>query len=305
MESAKGIGRNRNLLKEIAANKDKYILMLPYFILFTLFTVIPVISALVLSLTDFNSLEFPSFVGLRNYVKLFLDDPVFIIAIKNTLLFAAVTGPASYLLCFIMAWFVNELTAKRRTFLTFLFYAPTLSGSAYVIWKILLSGDIYGWLNGLLIRIGLSREPIYFLTDPKYMLTVIIIVQLWMSLGTSFLAFIAGLQSVDRNLYEAASIDGIKNRWQELFYVTLPSMGPQLMFGAVMQIAATFAAGQICIDLAGFPSTDYAAHTIVTHAMDYGNLRFEMGYACAVTTVLFAAMLSINRAIHNMLSKYL
>lgn len=291
--------------KAIWKNRDKYLMLAPFFTLFFLFTVIPVVSAMVLSLTDFNMLEPPSFIGFSNYVKLFLEDSVFIIAITNTLLFALITGPASFLLCFIMAWFVNELSPRGRTFMTFLFYAPTLSGNLYILWSTVFSGDIYGWANGILMSLGIIREPVLWLKDSRYVLGIVILVQLWMSLGTSFLAFIAGLQSVDRNLYEAAAIDGIRNRWQELFYVTLPSMGPQLLFGAVMQISTSFAAGRICIDLAGMPSTDYAARTIVTHAIDYGTLRYEMGYACGIATILFLMMLVMNRMVRNMLAKYL
>jgi len=294
---------HKKLRKKIIANYEIYFMMAPFFLLFVTFTVLPVLSALGLSFTDFNALEIPRFIGLRNYVKLFLEDPVFIIAIKNTLLFAVITGPASYILCFGMAWLVNEFSVRVRTSLTFLFYAPALSGTAFMMWKVLLSGDIYGWINSFILRFGLVKEPVQWLTDPKTMMPMIIMIQLWMSLGTSFLAFIAGFQSVDRNLYEAAAMDGVKNRWQELFYVTIPSMGPQMLFGAVMQISASFTAGQITVDLAGFPSTDYAAHTIVTHAMDFGRLRFEMGYACAVITVLFIAMTAVNKIIRGILYK--
>ena len=295
----------RQLGKEMWANREKYLMMAPFFLLFAMFTVVPVISAIVLSFTNFNTLEAPSFVGLANYIRLFLEDSVFIISIKNTLVFALVTGPVSFLLCFIIAWFINELSVKGRTFMTFLFYAPVLSGNLYIMWAAVFSNDIYGWANSLLIQLGIIYEPISWLIDPRYMLGVIIIAQLWMSLGVSFLAFIAGLQNVDRNLYEAAAIDGVRNRWQELFYVTLPSMGPQLLFGAVIQISASFAVGNIVINLAGFPSTDYAADTIVTHAMDYGYLRFEMGYACAIATILFISMLVVNKMIRNILKKYI
>jgi len=294
----------RYTMREVRRNGDLYLMMAPFFVLFLMFTIIPVGAAIVLSFTDFNALQTPSFIGLANYVKLFLEDAEFIISIKNTILFATITGPASFMLCFVMAWFVNELSVKGRTVLTFLFYAPALSGNLYILWTTVFAGDIYGWANGILITLNIINEPILWLRDPKYILTILIIVQLWMSLGTSFLAFIAGLQSVDRNLYEAAAIDGVRNRWQELFYVTLPSMGPQLMFGAVMQISVSFAAGRISMDLAGMPSTDHAASTIVTHAIDYGYYRYEMGYACAIASLLFIIMLAINKIIREGLSKY-
>ncbi len=295
----------RGLAKEIAKNRDKYLLMLPYYALFSIFVVAPVVSSIILSFTDFNMLETPHFVGWSNYIKLFLKDEIFVISIKNTLLFALVTGPISYFMCLFIAWLVNELPRTLRTLMTFLFYAPSICSNIYIIWSFIFSGDIYGWVNGTLISIGIIKEPILWFSDARYMLTIIMIIQLWMSLGAGFLAFIAGLQSVDRNLYEAGAMDGIRNRVQELFYITLPSMGPQLLFGAVMQISGSFAAGRICIDLAGLPSTDYAASTIVTHAIDYGTIRYEMGYACAIATILFMAMLLMNRAVRGMLAKYL
>lgn len=301
-----GIGRRPGVLwRDIRKNLDKYVLLLPFFLLFFIFTVAPVAVSIVLSFTDFNMVQFPDFVGWNNYVKLFLEDDVFILSAKNTLIFALVTGPLSYFICLLVAWLVNELPRGLRTFMTFLFYAPTISGNLYVIWSFLFSGDMYGWVNGTLMNFGLIQEPIMWLTDARYMLGLIIIVQLWMSLGTGFLSFIAGLQGVDHSLYEAGAMDGIRNRWQELLYITLPSMGPQLLFGAVMQISASFSVGRICIDLAGLPSTDYAASTLITHSIDYGTIRYEMGYACSIATILFLAMLLMNHMVRSALSKYL
>lgn len=295
----------RSMWKEMWADRDKYLMLAPFFILYTVFTIAPIVIALLLSFTDFNMLSTPNIVWFENYKKLFLEDSIFLIAVKNTLLFALITGPVSYFLCLIMAWLINELSPVPRSFLTFLFYAPSIAGNLYVIWSLIFSGDMYGWANGLLMNLGLIYEPIQWLTDPAYNLTIIIIVQLWMSFGSGFLSFIAGLQGVDRSLYEAGALDGVRNRWQEFLYITIPSMGPQLMFGAVMQISSSFSAGTICIALAGNPSTDYSASTVITHLIDYGTGRYEMGYACAIATLLFAAMLLCNRLIKKILGKYL
>jgi ABC-type sugar transport systems, permease components len=224
-------------------------------------------------------------------------------AVKNTFLFAAITGPVSYFACFIFAWLINELPPKLRALITLLLYAPSISGNAFLIWQIMFHSDSYGYINAFLIRWGFIVEPIQWLQDTRYMLAIIMIVQLWLSLGTAFLAFIAGLQGIDRTLYEAGAVDGIKNRWQELWYITLPSMRPQLMFGAVIQITTSFAVAEVSVYLAGFPSTDYAAHTIVTHLMDYGTIRFEMGYASAIATVLFCIMLGTNLLTQRLLRK--
>ena len=294
----------RYLGKDIRKNKDNYFMILPYFIFFLVFTIIPVLVAIYLSFTYFNLLQPPQFRGLFNYARLLLDDDVFLIALKNTLIFALLTGPISYLICVLFAWLINELPSKLRALMTLVFYAPSISGTLHVIWGFIFSGDSYGMVNGFLMQMGLINDPILWLTDPQYNMTILIIVQIWLSLGTSFLALIAGLQGVDRSLYEAGAIDGIRNRFQELIKITIPSIGPSLMFSAVMQISSSFAVGRLSMALAGFPSTDNSASTIVTHLLDYGNYRYEMGYACAIATVLFIMMLTMNAFVKFLLRKY-
>ena len=290
--------------RNIRKNTDNYLMMAPYLVFFVIFTVIPVIVAIYLSFTYFNLLQPPEFRGLTNYARLLLDDDVFLISMKNTLVFALLTGPASYILCVFFAWLINELPGKLRSLMTLVFYAPSISGALYVIWSFIFSGDSYGMVNGFLMKTGFIAEPILWLTDPKYIMGILIVVQMWLSLGTSFLALIAGLQGVDQSLYEAGAIDGIRNRFQELIKITIPSIGPSLMFSAVMQIASSFAVGRLSMALAGFPSTDNAGSTIVTHILDYGNYRYEMGYACAVATVLFIMMLAMNSFVKFLLRKY-
>lgn len=295
--------KKKQLWNEMKKNKHNYILMAPYVILFLTFTVVPVFMSLGISFTYFNLLEAPKFIGLDNYTKLIFDDDVFIIALKNTLILAVVTGPVSYLLAFVFAWLINELKPKLRAFMTLIFYAPSISGNAFLIWLLIFSGDVHGYANAFLMKLGFIDNPILWLKDPDYMLGVIIIVQLWLSLGVSFLAFIAGLQSVDKTLYEAGAIDGIRNRWQELWHITLPSMKPQLLFGAVMQITTSLAIAQVSMQLVGFPSIEYAGHTIVTHLIDYGSTRFDLGYASAIATILFFIMMVTNLIVRSVLRK--
>ena len=296
--------RIRYTLKEMRNHKTEYLLMLPYLLLFTFFTVLPVLASIVLGFTDFNLLQIPDFVGLDNYITLFLNDDIFITAAKNTLLFAVVTGPISYFGCLMLAWVVNELPPLVRTFMTFLFYAPSISGNLYLIWSYIFSGDMYGWVNGFLMDMGVISTPIAWLSDSRYMMAIVMVVQIWMSFGTGFLSFVAGLQGIDKSMYEAGAIDGVSNRFQELVYLTLPSMGPQLMFGAVMQISSSFSAGAVCMALCGNPSTDYAASTIISHITDYGTVRYEMGYASAMATLLFVVMIVMNNLISKILKKY-
>ncbi|UVI33728.1 carbohydrate ABC transporter permease [Paenibacillus spongiae] len=288
---------------EIKKHKQAYVLMAPYFIIFITFTVLPVTMSLLLSFTNFNMLEPPTWAGWSNYTRMFVQDEVFMLALKNTLLFAAITGPVSYMACFLFAWLINEFPPKLRAVLTLILYVPSISGNTYLIWQLLFASDSYGFANAFLINWGFILEPIQWLQDPRYMLGILIIVQLWLSLGTSFLAFIAGLQNVDRSLYEAGAIDGVRNRWQELWFITLPAMRPQLMFGAVIQISIAFAVAEVSMQLLGFPSVDYAAHTVVTHLVDYGTIRFELGYASAIATVLFSIMLLTNLIIQTLLKK--
>lgn len=292
-----------NLLGRMRKNRISYALLAPYFILFFTFTLLPVVISLALGTTNFNMLQMPKFVGLENYLRLFLEDEVFLTAVKNTLVFAVVTGPISYIMCFVFAWIINELPPRLRALMTICFYAPSISGNVYYIWQIIFSGDRYGVANGLLMNLGLLNAPINWFRDASYIMPILIVVQLWLSLGTGFLAFIAGLQTVDRSMYEAAAVDGVKNRWQELWYITLPAMVPQLMFGAVMQITTSFAVSDISIQLAGSPSVNYAGATIVTHLIDYGTIRFDMGYASAIATILFVIMIATNKAVQRAIGK--
>ena len=289
--------------KEMKRNKVAYAMVAPYMLIFTLFTVVPVLLSIVISFTNFNLLEIPDFVFMDNYIRLFLDDDIFIIACKNTLIFAIIVGPVSYIMSLMVAWFINELPPKIRAVVTLIFYAPSISGQVYLIWGTLFSGDSYGWVNGVMMDLGLISEEIQWFQDADYIMPLCIVVALWTSLGTSFLSFIAGLQGIDRSMYEAGAVDGVRNRWQELWYITLPSMKPQLMFGAVMAITSAFGFGGVVTALCGFPSVDYAAHTIMHHLDDYGGQRFEVGYSSAIAVVLFAVMIGANMLVKKMLSK--
>ena len=289
--------------KEMKRNKVAYLMVAPYMLIFTCFTLIPVLLSMILSFTDFNMLEMPSRFNLDNYIRLFLDDDIFLIALKNTFIFAVIVGPASYIMSFMVAWFINELSPKIRAIVTLIFYAPSISGQVYLVWGTLFSSDSYGWANAVLLELGIISEEIKFFQDANWVMPLCIVVAIWTSLGTSFLSFIAGLQGIDRALFEAGAVDGVKNRWQELWYITLPSMKPQLMFGAVMSITSSFGFGAIVTALCGFPSVDYAAHTIVHHLEDYGSQRFEIGYSSTIAVVLFAIMIGANMLVKKIISK--
>ena len=274
----------------------------PFLIFFCLFTIIPIFSSIALSFTSYDLLSTPKFLGIGNYERMFVFDDVFGIVVKNTLVFAIVAGPAGFLLAFVLAWFVNEFSPGVRTILSFMFYSPSLVGGALFIWKVLFSGDAYGYLNSMLLSLGVITEPITWLKTPSYLMPIIIMVQLWQSMGVSFLSNISGLQNVSADLYEAGAIDGIRSRWQELRFITLPAMQHMLLFSAVMQIQSSFSVSSIAIELAGFPSTQYAVDTIVSHMTDMATVRFEYGYASAIAVILFLMMAGTRMLIGKVLS---
>lgn len=289
--------------KKAKNRKMCYLFLLPYAALFTMFYIFPVVASIYYSFTYYNILESPRFIGLSNYISLILEDDIFLIGVKNTLMIAIITGPLGYIMSFLFAWLINELPRWVRSVAVIIFYAPSIAGNCYVIFSVFFRGDAYGYVNALLMNMGIIDTPKLWLIDPKYMLPICMLVILWMSLGTGFLSFVAGLQGVDKSQFEAGYMDGVKNRWQELWYITLPNMKPMLMFGAVMSITQAFGVCDVTMALCGYPSTDYAARTIVTHLFDYGFSRFEMGYACAIATILFLMMILCNKAIQSLLRR--
>lgn len=291
------------LWREMKRNKVGYIMVAPFMLIFTLFTVVPVILSIIISFTNFNLLEMPDFVGFENYFTLFFEDDIFITALKNTFIFAIIVGPVSYLLSFMVAWFINELSPRVRALVTLIFYAPSISGQVYLVWQTLFSSDSKGWANSILIELGVISEPILFFQSEAYVMPLCIMVALWTSLGTAFLSFIAGLQGIDKAQYEAGAVDGVKNRWQELWFITLPNMKPQLMFGAIMAITQSFGFGGIVTALCGFPSVNYSAHTIMHHLEDYGNMRFEIGYSSTIAVILFLIMIGANMLVKKVIAK--
>ncbi len=284
-------------------NKGCYLFLAPYAILFITFFILPVCTSIFYSFTYYNILEPPRFNGVQNYINLILQDDIFLTAIKNTFVCAVIIGPVGYILSFLFAWFINELPKWLRAIAVIIFYVPSIGGAAFEVFLIIFRGDAYGWFNSILMEFGVINAPALWLTDPRYMMTIVIIVSLWMSMGTGFLSFVAGFQGIDRSMYEAGYVDGVRNRWQELYHITLPSMKPMLLFGAVMAITNSFNVGLVPRTLCGFPSTDYAVRTVVTHLFDYGYARFEMGYASAIATILFVVMILCKKAIASLLGR--
>lgn len=300
------IKRNKknNSYKKKMTQEDKtfYLILLPFLGTFFLFNILPVLASMGLSFFDYDMVSKPIFIGFDNYIRMFAEDQVFWKVVGTTLRFAVIAGPVSYLLAFFLAWMICEFSTPIRVFLTFVFYVPALVGNGYFIWQLLFSGDSYAYLNNLLISFGFITEPIQWFQDTEYNFIVIMIVQLWMSMGVSFLANIAGLQNVDTELYEAGVVDGIKNRWQELWFITLPSMKNILLFSAVMQIQSVFSISAVIQTLAGYPSVNNSVDTLVSYISDVGTVRYEMGYASTLSVFLFLMVLIVRYVIGGLLN---
>ncbi len=283
MQNSKRVGRRSH------SNKNGYLFVLPYALLFVIFILAPVVIAVILSFTNFNTIQKPEYKGLLNYINLITSDDTFMkFVLPNTVKYALIVGVGGYILSFLLAWALANMTKGPRTIFALILYSPSMtSGVAMsVLWKILFTGDQTGYINSWLMNLGIIDEPIIWLSNAKFLLPIVIIIGLWSSMGVGFLAILAGLLNVDESLYEAAAIDGVKNRFQEMIYVTIPSMKPQMLFAAVMQIVGAFQNGQISTLLAGNPTPGYSAQLIVNHIEDYGFIRYEMGYAAAISVVL-------------------
>jgi len=279
----------------------------PYVVLITMFIIIPVLIAIGLSFTYFNTIETPEFIGLRNYIELFTRDEIFMqYVLPNTIKFAFIVGPVGYFMSFLLAWMLAQIPHRPRTILAIILYSPSMTAGIAmgVVWTVLFSGDATGYLNSVLLQIGLVQEPIQFLTSPDHLMNIMILVSLWGSMGVGFLAMLAGILNIDQSLYEAAYVDGLKNRWQEIFYITIPSMKPQMLFGAVMAVVGTFSVGAIGVQLSGAnPTPQYAGQLMVNHIEDFGFIRYLMGYASAISVVLLIMIYAISKITWSVLGE--
>lgn len=295
--------KNQRFISTLKSRWQLYVLIAPFLILFFLMTVLPVLSSVVLSFFNFDMVSAPNFTGLQNYMRMLIQDDLFPTVLKNTFILAILTGPAGFLLSFVLAWMINEFRPAVRTLLSFMFYVPSLVGNALYIWTIIFASDSYGYMNSFLLSTGLITAPKQWFFDEALLVPIVVIIQLWMSMGISFLSNISGLQNVNTELFEAGAVDGIRNRWQELWYITLPGMKHMLLFSAIMQIASAFSISSIITTLAGYPTVGYAADTIVSYLTDVGSVRYEMGYASALSVMLFVLMFGTRTLIVKLLKK--
>jgi multiple sugar transport system permease protein len=277
-------------VKAIKNELSAFAFISPFLIIFALFIVIPVAAAIGLSFTYFNTIQAPRFIGFENFVNLITQDNAFMMYIlPNTFKFALLVGPGGYALSFWLAWLLAQIPRKSRTLLTLAIYSPSLTAAVAmaVIWLVIFSGNASGYLNHFLMNLAIINEPVQWTQSPHYLMPIMVVVTLWNSMGVGFLAMLAGILNINSEMYEAGYIDGIKNRLQEVWYITIPSMKPQMLFGAVMAVVGTFQAGAIGVQLSGAnPTPQNAGQLMINHIEDYGFLRYEMGYASAVSVVL-------------------
>lgn len=293
-------------LSNFANKHSAFVMLFPYAVLFILFVIIPVVAAMFLSFTDFNSVEAPGFIGLSNYIQLLTNDSTFMQKVlPNTIVFALFVGVGGYVLGFFLAWCLSQITKGPRTILAIIIYLPSMTGGVLIksVWNVIFNGDKSGYLNYLLLKLEWIKEPIAWLQSEEYLLIIMIIVSLWSSMGVGFLAMLSGMLNINTELYEAGYIDGIKNRFQEIIYITIPSTRPQMLFGAIMAIVNTFQTGNIGVTLSGSnPTPNSAGQLIVTHIEDFGYLRYEMGYAAAISVVLLIAIFLISKGAEKLFS---
>lgn len=297
--------RKRNAaIRQGAVREDVmfYLILLPFLLAFFIFNMLPVLASMVLSFFDYDMVSSPLFIGFGNYIRMFTADRTFFKVVGTTLKFALIVGPGGYLLAFLLAWMINEFPRAIRVLLTFVFYVPSLVGNALYIWQVMFSGDSYAYVNNILLSFGFITEPIQWFQNTSYNFFIIVLVQLWMSMGISFLANISGLQNVNTELYEAGAIDGIRTRWHELWYITLPSMKTILLFSAVMQIQAAFSISTLIKTLAGYPSVNNSVDTLVSYIEDVATSRYEMGYAAALSVFLFVVVIAFRYGIGAILN---
>jgi multiple sugar transport system permease protein len=284
----------KSKIKNFLEKSSTAVLLSPYAILFSLFIIIPVAVAMGMSFTYYNTIEPPRFIGLKNYTTMLPTDPVFMqFVLPKTVLFGLIAGVGGYILSFFMAWTIAQLPRGPRTVMAVILYSPSLTGGAMMhnIWQVFFNGDMRGWLNYILMQLNIIDGPILWFQDKTAMMPIMILVTIWGSMGVGFLAILAGILNGNMELYEAAYIDGVKNRFQEIIYVTIPSARPQMLFGAVMAIVGTIQASNVGAALSGYnPTPSNAGQLIITHIEDYGFRRFEMGYAAALSVVLLIVM---------------
>lgn len=267
-----------------------YLFIAPFLICFFVFIVLPCLMAALLAFTSYDAIQFPKFIGFDNFIYMLTRDQVLMkYVIPNTFIFAVIVGPGGYIAQFMLAWLINKIPKSMKIIYIMAIYTPSIAGGVLisVVWTVFFNPDKLGYLNNFLINIGFITNPIAWTQEKGYLLVIMIIVTLWGSMGVGFLSLFSGMQNVDQQLYEAGEIDGISHDLQKLFYITIPSMKPQMLFSAIMAITGALNAGDIGVQLSGSnPTPDYAGQLIQNHINDFGFARMQLGYATSLSLMV-------------------
>jgi multiple sugar transport system permease protein len=266
-------------------------MLLPFGVLYALFLVAPSLYALVMSFfnTSLVRAGLSGFAGVDNYREL-LGSSDFWASVGHTILFTVFTTPPLVLLAMVLAVLADQLKRGRWVY-RLVFFAPYVLPSSVVV---LIFGWMYapafGLIDGSLSRVG--GAPIAWLTDPRLAMASVVLMTVWWTLGFNFVLYLAGLQDIPRELYDAASVDGAR-RWRQLWAITVPLLGRTTTLVAVLQVIASLKVfDQIYILLSGGPN--FATRPAIEYIYDAGFTGYRVGYASAVSVVFFLIILAIS-----------
>lgn len=266
-----------------------YGFLLPNLLGFLAFTLLPVLAALLISFTDWDLLQAPSWVGFANYRRLAVD-PLFLEVLRNTLLYVAGTVPVQMAIALLVAMALSRRLPGTLFFRT-AYFMPVVASTVAValVWRWIFHAD-FGLLNSFLFYIGIDDPP-KWLSSTRWALPAIIIMSIWQQIGFSMVLFLAGLQSVPSHLYEAAKIDGAGG-FDRFRYITVPMLSSTTFFVLVISIINSFQVfEQAFIMTGGGPAN--ATNTLVFNIYRYAFQFFQMGYASAMAWVLFAIVFAV------------
>ncbi len=268
-----------------------YLFLSPALLVFSVFVLYPIVAVVYYSFTDYSIVTPPVWVGLRNYQEL-VKDPIFWQSLSHSFTYLLVM-PTLVFLCIILAIVVNRKLPGINVFRA-MYYIPVISGSIAVgiAWRLML--DTNGLLSSLLLSLGMIQEPIQWLSEPSYTLTICMLLTIWLGLGHYMMIFLAGLQNIPEELYDAAMIDGC-NAWQKHWHVSLPGLRPQVTFVAVISsLAALQVFNEIYILTGGLGGILNSASTIVFYLWRSAFVLQHAGYASAVAMVLLVITLAFS-----------
>jgi multiple sugar transport system permease protein len=288
LTSAQKNHRRRILRRNLVA----YSFIAPNFIGFAVFTLGPIIAAFVMAFMKWDGNNPAEFVGVQNFLAIFGDDR-FISALKNTAIYAVFTVPFTLIIALALAILLNQKIRGRNFFRTVTFFPYVASLVAVAaVWNMLFTPAKGGIVNQVFLHLGLT--PLKWAASPKTVLMTIILFSIWKNMGYYMVIYLAGLQGVNGELYEAASLDGA-NAWQKFCYVTVPQLRPTTFFVTIILTINCFKVYDIVYMLAGGSNgiVNKSAVVLVYYIYEEAFSNWRLGTASAAALVLFAIVLVI------------